>query len=108
MERTTKGTVFFINDQKYAVGTPFHNVDRGQKRYLKKSGKKTGHSFSFQHLFGLKNGQKKGGEIEDTKTVKKVLRIPWLVGRATFALYGAIPGWKEFGEDSPMPAFAAN
>ena len=40
-----------------------------KNRYLQKSEKKPGQNFSFQHLFGLKNGQKKGGEIEDTKTV---------------------------------------
>ena len=70
--RTTKGHRFFIKKGlKCTVGTPFHNANRGQKRYLPKSQKKRAKIFVLTPFLGFKNGQKKGGEIEDTKTAQK-------------------------------------
>ncbi len=76
-----KGAVFFINKGlKCTVGTPFHNADKGQKRYLRKR-QKNGPNFSFLTPFWAPiTVTKKGKKLRTQKRYKKVLRILWLVG----------------------------
>ncbi len=76
-----KGTLFFFNkDLKCTVGTPFHNADRGQKRYRRKR-QKNGPKISCLPPFWVpKTVSKKEEKMRTQKRGKKVLRILRLVG----------------------------